>query len=134
MTRKTTRGGRGDAGFSLVEVMVAIVIFTVGVLALASSTSAVGALLRLADARTERQAAFEEGIETLRSVPYDSVVTRGYASAKQYGSYQVWWDVTDVSWRLRTVTLYARGPSYFGARRVTNVVDTLQTQIARPYP
>ena len=62
-------------GFSLVEVIVAIFILSVGVLAMGMSTGHVMAQIQAAELRTERMTAFREAAEILRSTDWDTLET-----------------------------------------------------------
>lgn len=122
------------AGFSLVEVMVALVILTVGVLAMATTTGWVGLQVHAADVRTERNVAYQQVIESLRALNYDSVKDRAYSSAETIGAFKVWWEVDSLAWGLANVELYTEGPGWANGVRSTTARDTISVRIARPYP
>ena len=65
----------GRAGFSMIEVIVAMLILTVGVLGLAGTTAYIVRQVTLGDLMTERSAAFQTIIDRLQSLPYDSVTS-----------------------------------------------------------
>lgn len=119
-------------GFSLVELVVAMMIFIVGVLALASSTGFVGLQLHAADLRTERSLAHQQAIEEIRAIqPFDGIQTAAKGSGIELGDYTVWWDVNDVQWGLKEVDVYTEGPGFREGRRDTAMVDTLTFTVSR---
>ena len=118
-------------GFSLVEVIIAMVVLTVGMLALASSTGYISAEIRNSTWNTQRAFARNAIVERLRSIPFDSVATTG--TPLTIGRYDMTWTSTDVNQNLKSVLVIASGPSYRLGRvtRVT-VVDTYSINIIRP--
>jgi len=81
----------GDAGFSLVELMIALVILTVGVLGLAAVSAFTIQKVTVAELDTERGAALQTVVERLRSLPLDSLVNGG----DSVGHFAVTWSVTN---------------------------------------
>lgn len=65
------RAAESRAGFTLVEVMVAIIVLTIGVLGLAGTTMYLVRQTTLSELTTERSAALQSVIEELRATPYD---------------------------------------------------------------
>lgn len=120
------------SGFSLIEVMVGMLIFVIGIMALAASTGFVSMQLLASDIRTERNVANQRVIEQLRALHFDSVQTRAAGSASTFGHYAMWWDVTTLRWQLKEVSIYSDGPGFQDGRRVESVTDTLVVRIARP--
>jgi prepilin-type N-terminal cleavage/methylation domain-containing protein len=101
-------------GFSLVEVMIAIVILTTGVLALAAS-SAAGTRLIVQGGSLGRSAALAEGrIEILRSTACTSL-TSGTATE---GAFTVGWTVGTTG-NLRAVVVTVTYPTGRGTRTDT---------------
>lgn len=119
-------------GFTLIEVIVGMLIFVVGVMALASTTGFVSLQLQAADLRTERNVAYQQITERLHATPFDSVRTRTQANATTAGAYSMWWDVDSLRWALKQVHVYSQGPAFREGRRHESVVDTLTFRIARP--
>ena len=72
---KDARRVPGDvrAGFTLIEIMVALVILAVGVLGLAGTTALVVRQVTMADVATERSAAHQTVVERLRATTFDSI-------------------------------------------------------------
>jgi prepilin-type N-terminal cleavage/methylation domain-containing protein len=118
-------------GFSLVEILIATMVLTVGLLAMASSTAYVSAQLKSTSYETQRTQAKERIVEQLRATPYTSVTTR--TTALSVGRYSMTWNVTTNSLN-KTVALYTSGPAYRGRSRGARVtvVDTMVFSIVSP--
>ncbi|MBI4546034.1 MAG: prepilin-type N-terminal cleavage/methylation domain-containing protein [Gemmatimonadetes bacterium] len=120
-----------SAGFSLVEVMVAIVVLAIALLAMASATGFILTQVRSADLRTERSAVVRQVTEDLWSVHFDSVTTRAQSAALSVSGYTVWWDVTSVNIKLKRVNIYTQGLGFEpGQGLVNTVVDTVVIGVA----
>jgi Tfp pilus assembly protein PilV len=120
-----------QGGFSLVEVIVATVILTFGLLAMAASTAYTAAQLNASKYDTARTQAKSRMVEALRARTYASVATRSTDSI--VGGYNMKWNVTaqDLSKRVELIT---SGNAYRGgSRRMrTTVVDTMTFEILSP--
>jgi prepilin-type N-terminal cleavage/methylation domain-containing protein len=121
------RARRG--GFTMIEVVIAILLLTIGVLGLAGATGYLVQTVTLGDLMTERSAAFQTVIDRLQSLPYDNVTT---------GSTTV--DVFDVSWgavddgpQSKILTVVTTGPGMSGSppRQHPAVADTFVFRILR---
>ncbi|MBI4544080.1 MAG: prepilin-type N-terminal cleavage/methylation domain-containing protein [Gemmatimonadetes bacterium] len=122
-------------GFTLVEVMVALVVLTISMLALASTLGFLLMQVRNADVRSERAAALQQVIETLRATPYDNLQDRLETAPAVVGSFQIWWSVSTTSRDLKRIALYTRGPAYLaGEGWVRAAQDTFEVSIARGRP
>ena len=64
---------RPDAGISLLEVLMALLIFTIGALAAVQQSLTARQQARAGEYITEAAAAAQYQMETLRSIPYDSL-------------------------------------------------------------
>lgn len=118
-------------GFSLVEVIIAMLVLTVGMFALGASTGYVSAEIRNATWTTQRAFGRAEIIEQLRATPFDNVVTN--ATPQAVGRYNLTWTVNSVNPNLKTVMVIASGPAYRMRRgAMTTVVDTALVNIMRP--
>lgn len=73
------------AGFSLVELIFAVVILAVGMLGLAGTTAYLTRQATLADLQTERSAALMAAVERVRATNYDNVAS----SIDSIGHYEV---------------------------------------------
>lgn len=111
MTTPISRVARAKApirrdGFSLVELVVAIVILAFGVLGLAGTTAFVVRQITLADVNTERSAALQSVVEQIRATSFASVGT----GSQTTGSYTVDWAVTDSTGQTKVVRVITTGP------------------------
>lgn len=126
MKKRTSSGG-----FTIVEVLIAIVILAVGMLALATTSIFATTQVRVADLKTEQSLAVQQTIEMLRATPFNSLTSRIENDAIDTGTYQVWYTIGTTSNRfLRDVTLFTKGPGYrSGQGWVPLVRDTFAVQI-----
>lgn len=119
-------------GFSLVEIIAAIMILSAGLLAMAASMTFVSAQLRSSAFDTQRNLARQQVIEQLRGTVFSDVTTN--STGVTVGRYTVTWAVTsNAAGALRTVQVFTSGPAYrsgTGARTV--VQDTAMFQIVNP--
>ncbi len=120
----------GKDGFTIVEVLIAIVILAVGMLALATTSIFATTQVKVADLKTEQSLAVQQTVEMLRAMPFDSIRTRAEASRLDTGTYDVWYNVASDTRYLKTVTLFTRGPGYrSGQGWVPLARDTFTVQI-----
>lgn len=119
------------AGFTLVEVLVALIILTVGVLGLAGTTAIAVRQVTLADVTSDRAAALQTVIERLRSQPYANVAS----GADSIGMFELTWTVQDDQ-RSKAVQIVTVGPGQGSGGGMTglrrDVVDTFVYRIVRP--
>lgn len=128
----TGRLGRCDeAGLSLVEVLVAVVVLTVGVLAMAGSTGVAFTRLRVADHRNERAAALQYASEGLRAVPYANLGSECSALAETVGAYELRCAVGSAGANLTRLYIVSVGPGHVSGYWRLNVVDSTAISIAR---
>lgn len=121
---------RGSGGFTIVEVLIAIVILAVGMLALATTSIVATTQVKIADLKTERSVAVQQAIERLRAMPFDSIRALPEANARQFGSFRVWWDNNPQGRYLTTISVITRGPGYrAGSGWTPEVVDTFLVDI-----
>ena len=112
-------------GFTLVELVIAVIILTVGVLGLAGTTALVVRQITLSDVNTERNAALQTVVERLRATSTGTITT----GTTTVGSFTVAWAVTDSSSNFsRTVRVITTGPGMSTSSSVpmlaNNVADT----------
>lgn len=122
-------------GFSLVEVMVATMVITVGLLAMAASTGYVSAQLRSTTFDTRRTAATQQVVERLRASTYTSLPTAASPLSTTIGDYTLT-AVADtfVMSNVAQVRVITAGPAYRqGMGSVTQVTDTIVFIIPRPH-
>lgn len=126
---------RPNSGFTLVEVLISIVILTVGMLAMATSSIVTSTQIRLADIETEQSFAVQHVVEQLRSIPFENITTRSESDARRLGSFDVWWTVESRNRYLKRATIFTKGPGYAPRSGWLPVVrDTFVTEIAAPFP
>lgn len=94
------------AGFTMVEVIIAIVVLAVGVLGLAGTTAYIVRQVTLADIMTERAAALQTAVERVQSMDFDSLDT----GQDSIGIYGVSWTSTELGPQLKEVTIITNGP------------------------
>jgi prepilin-type N-terminal cleavage/methylation domain-containing protein len=126
-----SKGWKADrGGFTLVEVMVAMLVLTTGILAMAASTGFIFSRLKEAGGRTERALVIQQVADSLRSVP--STVPLNDDGNRRKGRYTVSWQVSDVSPKLKRVRIVTVGPGYVSGRgMVANLADTTYTSLSR---
>jgi len=121
-----------SAGFSLVEVMIALVILVFGLVSLAQASVLMVNQVNVSDVRTERVVARYTAVEQLRALPFNNV-TGGTTTV---GDFSMSWRVTGSTPNSRLIEMVTSGP---GTRAGTNppvvttgVVDTISFRIIRP--
>jgi prepilin-type N-terminal cleavage/methylation domain-containing protein len=118
-------------GFSLVEVVIAIMVLSFGLLAMAASTGYIASQLRSSSFDTQRNLARQQVIEQLRSTIFVNLATN--TTGQTVGRYTVRWNVTTPNSSQRRVQIITSGPAYRarqGAR--TTVIDTAAIMILSP--
>ena len=122
------------AGFSLVEVIVALMILSVAILAMGASTGHVMAQIQAAELRTERMGAVREAAETLRGTTWTSLETVCQSTDSGFGTehYTVECSVLRPSRNLKLIELITVGPGFRSGRFTTTVADTFAISIANP--
>ncbi len=129
----------GRQGFTLIEVMAAMVILTVGLLGLAASSTFMSVQVRVAGLRSHRMAAVAEAAESMRLTNFDGIVNRAAGSAVAYDGYNVWWNVTNGASvngqvNFKSVAFITRGPGYvLGHGWSTTAADTFVVSFFRPF-
>lgn len=120
------------SGFTLVEVVIAIVLLTAGLLAAAGGTSHMLTQMSLADARTARIAAIQAAAEQVRAADYASLSSTCGSGSLVTGRYRVNCRVTQVGNDLKAVYLISDGPGLRNGRVEGSVVDTFLIRVAEP--
>lgn len=118
-------------GFSLVEVVVAMLILTVGILAMAASTGYILSEVRMANFRSERNVAIDEVTQELRGVQWTNL-PGACGSDYTVGDYTVSCTVNQPTVNLYEVILVSEGPGYSGGAVDFEVVDSTALLFARP--
>jgi type IV pilus assembly protein PilV len=122
---------QGRAGFTLVEVCVALILLTFGILGLAGTTGFVVRQVELADVTTERSAARQVVVERLRATPYASVA----AGSQSVGAYTVVWSILDNAGQTTEVRIVTQGPGLKSGSPpylAPTVSDTLTLVLLKP--
>ncbi len=119
-------------GFTMVEVVFAIMILAVGLMGMAGTTALVGRQLTMADLATERSVALQATIERLQALPFDQL-TDGSDSV---GVYDVTWAVTNPTGQWAALEIVATGPGMATSdggfpMLLNNVPDTFIHRILR---
>lgn len=120
----------GEAGFTLVELLVAMLILVVGILAMAGSTGSIFTQLRVSKARTERLSAVQYSAAQLQAQGFNNIASSCSSWNQTIGRYTVTCSSSSVNNNLLKLQLLSNGPKYDGTWQ-TNVQDTFVVQIAR---
>lgn len=119
-------------GFSLIEVIVALVILTFGVLAMGAAMGYVVTSVQISNLRTQRSMAVQQGAERLYSTSFDDLEDKAEGDADEVGDFRVWWDVTNQSSNLVEIDIITDGPGYkSGTGWLESAVDTFTLSLAR---
>lgn len=124
---------RNRAGFTMVEVIIAIVILAFGLLGMAGTTALVVRQISLAEVSTERSVALQTTLERLQAIPFDSVVT----GTDSVGIFGVRWQVTAAFDQWKVVDVITTGPGMSRGSGgfpmlIGNVPDTFTYRIIKP--
>jgi Tfp pilus assembly protein PilV len=118
-------------GFSLLEVVVAMLVLTIGMFAMAATSGYMSIQVRVADLQTERAAAVQEAVEQIRGTRFADIESRTEAHALEIGAYQVWWDVERDGFSLLHLNVHSSGPGYVtGQGWSAAVVQTSRVSVA----
>ena len=118
-------------GFTIVEVIVAVIVLAIGVVSMASTTIYVIRQVTLADLTTKRSFALQQTLESLRATGYDNLA----AGSDSVGVFQVDWTVS-VDSRSTEVTVITTGPGLTSVEGYPmlagGVADTFTYRVIRP--
>ena len=121
-------------GFTIVELVIAVIILSFGVLGLAGTTMLVVRQVTLADVNTERTAALQTVVERLRAMNANNIT----AGSQTVGSFAVAWSVESENSLGRTIRVITNGPGLRRDAAATvpmlgaNVADTFRMVMLRP--
>lgn len=113
----------GRSGFSLVELIVAVVILSVGVLSMAGTSSWVVRQLTLSRLHTERAVARQSAIETILARPYE----RAEGGSGTFGIFDVRWTLVENAGNYRILQIVTVG---LGKPEGAAGMTTLSTEVA----
>ncbi|HEX7118715.1 MAG TPA: prepilin-type N-terminal cleavage/methylation domain-containing protein [Longimicrobiales bacterium] len=128
------RGTKPQAreGFSLVEVIVAMVVLSTGLLAMAATTGYILNRTRATGYATERAVASQQLAEYLQSLPFASVVARDSTTPLTVGEYRFWWDVEPKDVYYKHVVVVSVGRGYDRNGLSESARDTFAISIYQP--
>jgi Tfp pilus assembly protein PilV len=122
------------SGLTLVEILVAIIVLTVGVLGMAAGTGWMVRSSGLSRLDTSRTAVAQASVETVRGMPFSAVGS----GSKTEGDFEVTWSVVESSSNWKRIRFVVVGPGRtsgsIGPRaEISNSdADTLDYRILRP--
>ncbi len=126
---------RAKAGFSLVELVMAIFVLAFGVLGLATTTLFVTRQLTLSEVTTARAVAIQSVMERIHATPYDSIGAGG----DTIGPMVISWSVTATTAQTKALRIVTVGPGLASISeghptpRLSNAVaDTVVYRVLRP--
>lgn len=113
------------------ELLVAVLILSVGLLALAGGMGVVVGGVTRSGVVTDRTAAAQSGLETVRSMEFEDVDT----GSESLGAYDVRWETVDEGNNWKDVHVIVTGPgprgAGLGAPASAEVTDTLSYTVVR---
>jgi prepilin-type N-terminal cleavage/methylation domain-containing protein len=118
-------------GFGLIEVIVAMIILTVGVLAMGASTGFILNQVRAAELRTDRMVVVSEAAEQLRVSGWTGLSAACNALESASDRFTVTCELS-VTTNLARIRIISVGPSVVGGRVKAAVQDTALISMARP--
>jgi Tfp pilus assembly protein PilV len=128
--KRMVPGGR-EGGFTIVEIVVAIMILTFGVLGLAGTTALMVRQVTLAQMATERAAALQSVLEQLRSTDWESVAD----GSTTVGHVDVTWWIDGDFTQSRVMKVVTVGPGVSTASGIPvlrpDVADTFTYRLLR---
>lgn len=119
------------SGFSLVELIVALLILSVGIFAMGASSMFVLAQVRASQLQTERATAVRDAAERLRGMPWSTLETECPTRTFVSGPFTVECSIMPAGPSLRVLELVSWGPGYRSAKLVQEMADTFVISIAR---
>lgn len=129
MTTDTQPGG-----FSLIEVIVALMILSVGILAMGASTGHVLSQVQMSQLRTERVSIVRQAAETLRGTSFASLENACASASTTFGTdhFALSCTVSQPATNLKRVALVSVGPGFRDGKLVSSLPDTFAISISDP--
>ncbi|MEN8374658.1 MAG: prepilin-type N-terminal cleavage/methylation domain-containing protein [Gemmatimonadota bacterium] len=119
-------------GFTIIELVIALAVLSIGLLAMASVMGTLVMQTRASDIRTERAFAVQQTVERLRAVSLSTIDDRAEADAMSVGSYAVWWSTADATSLKRQMEIFTKGPGFVpGDGFMDAKLDTFRVTLAR---
>jgi len=100
---------RGPTGFGLPELLVAITVLVIGVVAVAGLVVSTGSRTRAAAWQTDQIIAVQQELERVAATPFDSTVSTVDSTRTGLGSYTLTRTVSAIGPRLKRVDVGASG-------------------------
>jgi len=127
------RNATARSGFSLVEVVFAMLILSVGILGMAATTTTLIHQTNISALKTKRALATQHGIERVRGLPYDSISS----GTDSFGVFDVSWSMADESDLAKTVQIVTVGPGMVSRDDGPSLIqyevpDTFNYRVLRP--
>ena len=121
------------SGFSLAEVVFAILIMSVGLLGMAATTTTLVHQMNVSSLKTNRALAMQQGIERVRALPYDSIAS----GSDSLGVFDVSWSTTAEADLVKTVRFVTVGPGLVSRPDAPSIIqhdvpDTFNYRVLRP--
>lgn len=118
MTRKI-----GRAGLSLVELLVAVIVLSVGILGIAAGSGWIIRMVDVASLDTERAVALQSAVEEMKSIPLADLTS----GSTTQGEFTTNWSVTQSNAFSATVRFVLVGP---GRSRNSGIAATITSYAA----
>lgn len=137
-TAEVPKRDRGRGGFTIIEIVIAVLVLTFGVLGMAGTTAYVVRQVSLAEVTTKRAQALQSVLERVRGAGYDSVLLGSAASGSDsVGPFAVKWTSAADGSRSVLVTVVTLGPGLASVSGqlpfLSNAVtDTFTYRVIRP--
>lgn len=122
-THARVQADKTRSGFTIIEIVIALIVLTVGVLALAGTTGYIIRQVTLANVMTKRAAAFQTTIDHLQAIPYADVGS----GTNSLGNYTISWSSVNEGSQSKMVTIVTVGP---GLTMAAGTLPILASQVA----
>ena len=126
---------RPRAGFSIIELVMALIVLAFGVVGLATTTLFITRQLTLAEVTTARSNAARSVMERIRATPYDLIGSGG----DTVGPMVISWTVTATTPQVTTLGIVTLGPGLTSISETqsaptlgSSIADTLVYKVLRP--
>jgi hypothetical protein len=125
-----TSNGHPD-GFSIIEVLVAIMILSFGILSMGASTGYIMNEINSSRLRSERMGAVRQAAETLRATPWTEL-DMACGQAMDIADYSISCAVTRPVPTLARVQLTSVGPGYLKGKLDLELSETFALSLSQP--